>query len=98
MADNRSNTKHLGYSGLKDQTISLIRKLRSIMYPDIFVECPCSAATVIESSVEAEQILREVIPWVMPDSDAIIGKKLKDQAFSNVAFIHTKCIMYGKIN
>ena len=70
MADNRNNSKHLGYSGLKDQTISLIRKLRSIMYPDIFVECPCSAATVIESSVEAEQILREVIPWVMPDADA----------------------------
>ena len=62
--------RHIGYSGLKDQTITLIRRLRSIMYPEIFEECPCTAATVMESSVEAEQILREIIPWVLPGSDA----------------------------
>ena len=64
------NDRHIGYSGLKDQTITLIRRLRSIMYPEIFEECPCTAATVMESSVEAEQILREIIPWVLPGSDA----------------------------
>ena len=63
------NDRHIGYSGLKDQTITLIRRLRSIMYPEIFEECPCTAATVMESSVEAEQILREIIPWVLPGSD-----------------------------
>ncbi len=62
--------KHLGFSGLKDQTVTLIRRLRSIMYPEIFEECPCTATTIIESSVEAEQILREIIPWVLPEADA----------------------------
>lgn len=61
--------KYIGYSGLKDQTIKLVRKLRSIMYPEIFEECPCTATTVIESSVEAEKILNELIPWVMPEAD-----------------------------
>lgn len=61
--------RHIGFSGLKDQTIVLIRRLRSIMYPEIFEECPCTATTVIESSVEAEQILKELIPWVKPDAD-----------------------------
>ena len=61
--------RHIGFSGLKDQTLVLIRRLRSIMYPEIFEECPCTATTVIESSVEAEQILKELIPWVKPDAD-----------------------------
>ena len=61
--------RHIGYSGLKDQTIKLVRRLRSIMYPEIFEECPCTATTVIESSVEAEKILKELIPWVMPEAD-----------------------------
>jgi len=66
---NGTGSKYIGYSGLKDQTIVLIRRLRSIMYPEVFEECPCTATTVIESSVEAEQILRELIPWVKPDAD-----------------------------
>ncbi|MBR4427408.1 MAG: serine acetyltransferase [Spirochaetales bacterium] len=71
--------KYIGYSGLKDQTIKLVSKLRSIMYPEIFEECPCTATTVIESSVEAEKILKELIPWVMPDADVdpMIEKILK---------------------
>ena len=64
------NTRHIGFSGLKDQVITLIRRLRSILYPEIFEECPCTASTVIESSIEAEKILNEIIPWVKPDSDA----------------------------
>ena len=67
--ESKANAGHIGYSGLKDRVITLIRRLRSIMYPEIFEECPCTAATVIESSVEAEEILREVIPWVMPEAD-----------------------------
>ena len=39
------------------------------MYPEIFEECPCTATTVIESSLEAESILNEIIPWVKPDAD-----------------------------
>ena len=66
---NGPGSKYIGYSGLKDQTIVLIRRLRSIMYPEVFEECPCTATTVIESSVEAEKILRELIPWVKPDAD-----------------------------
>ena len=66
---NGPGSKYIGYSGLKDQTIVLIRRLRSIMYPEVFEECPCTATTVIESSVEAEKILRELIPWVQPDAD-----------------------------
>ncbi len=62
--------KHIGYSGLKDQTITLVRRLRSIMYPEIFEECPCTAATVMESSIEAEKILNELIPWVLPEANA----------------------------
>ena len=64
------NARHIGFSGLKDQVITLIRRLRSILYPEIFEECPCTASTVIESSIEAEKILNEIIPWVNPDSDA----------------------------
>ena len=64
------NARHIGFSGLKDQVITLIRRLRSILYPEIFEECPCTASTVIESSIEAEKILNEIIPWVKPDSDA----------------------------
>ena len=60
------NSKHFGYSGLKEQTAILIRRLRSIMFPEIFEECPCTATTIIESKVEAEKILKELIPWVMP--------------------------------
>ena len=67
--DNMVNGKYIGYSGLKDQTVILIRRLRSVMYPEIFEECPCTAATVMESSVEAEKILKELIPWVKPDAD-----------------------------
>lgn len=63
------NAKHIGFSGLKDQVITLTRRLRSILYPEIFEECPCTATTVIESSIEAEKILNEIIPWVMPDAD-----------------------------
>lgn len=66
---NGPGSKYIGYSGLKDQTIVLIRRLRSIMYPEVFEECPCTATTVMESSVEAEKILRELIPWVKPDAD-----------------------------
>ncbi len=71
-------SKHIGYSGLKDQTVKLIRRLRSIMFPEIFEECPCTATTVIESSVEAEKILKDIIPWVKPeaDADAIIDEIL----------------------
>lgn len=64
------NARHIGFSGLKDQVITLIRRLRSILYPEIFEECPCTASTVIESSIEAEKILNEIIPWVKPDSYA----------------------------
>ena len=67
------NAKHIGFSGLKDQVITLIRRLRSILYPEIFEECPCTATTVIESSIEAENILNEIIPWVKPEAD---GKEL----------------------
>ena len=62
-------TKYIGFSGLKDQVVTLLRRLRSIMYPEIFEECPCTATTVIESSLEAESILNEIIPWVKPDAD-----------------------------
>ena len=64
------NARHIGFSGLKDQVITLIRRLRSILYPEIFEECPCTATTVIESSLEAEKILNEIIPWVNPEADA----------------------------
>ena len=67
--DTPANGKYIGYSGLKDQTVILLRRLRSIMYPEIFEECPCTATTVMESSIEAEKILRELIPWVKPDAD-----------------------------
>ncbi|MBO4717697.1 MAG: hypothetical protein J5599_07345 [Spirochaetales bacterium] len=67
--DTPANGKYIGYSGLKDQTVILLRRLRSIMYPEIFEECPCTATTVMESSIEAEQILKELIPWVKPDAD-----------------------------
>ena len=67
--DAAANGKYIGYSGLKDQTVILLRRLRSIMYPEIFEECPCTATTVMESSIEAEKILRELIPWVKPDAD-----------------------------
>lgn len=63
------NSKYIGFSGLKDQVVTLLRRLRSIMYPEIFEECPCTATTVIESSLEAEKILNEIIPWVKPDAD-----------------------------
>ena len=65
------NAKHIGFSGLKDQVVTLLRRLRSVMYPEIFEECPCTATTVIESSLEAEKILNDIIPWVMPDADAM---------------------------
>ena len=64
-----ANGKYIGFSGLKDQTVILLRRLRSIMYPEIFEECPCTATTVMESSIEAEKILKELIPWVKPDAD-----------------------------
>ena len=67
------NARHIGFSGLKDQIITLTRRLRSILYPEIFEECPCTATTVIESSIEAEKILNEIIPWVKPGDD---GKEL----------------------
>ena len=60
---------HFGFSGLKDQTIKLVGKLRSIMYPEIFEQCPCSASVILESKVEANKLLEELIPWVLPDSD-----------------------------
>ena len=69
MNNTTGNGKYIGYSGLKDQTVVLLRRLRSIMYPEIFEECPCTATTVMESSIEAEKILREIIPWVKPDAD-----------------------------
>lgn len=40
------------------------------MYPEIFDECPCVATTVIENSVEADELLKDLIPWVMPEADA----------------------------
>ena len=64
------NARHIGFSGLKDQVIILTRRLRSILFPEIFEECPCTATTVIESSLEAEKILNEIIPWVKPEADA----------------------------
>ena len=67
--DTPANGKYIGYSGLKDQTVILLRRLRSIMYPEIFEECPCTATTVMESNIEAEKILKEIIPWVKPDAD-----------------------------
>ena len=63
------NARHIGFSGLKDQVIILTRRLRSILFPEIFEECPCTATTVIESSLEAEKILNEIIPWVMPQAN-----------------------------
>ena len=64
------NARHIGFSGLKDQVIILTRRLRSILFPEIFEECPCTATTVIESSLEAEKILNEIIPWVMPQANS----------------------------
>lgn len=64
------NARHIGFSGLKDQVIILTRRLRSILFPEIFEECPCTATTVIESSLEAEKILNEIIPWVKPEANA----------------------------
>ena len=68
--EDKDRKARIGFSGLKDQTIKLIRRLRGIMYPEIFEECPCTATTVIESSVEAEQILKDIIPWVLPGANA----------------------------
>ena len=56
------NCEHQGFAGLNDQVYLLIRRLRSIMYPEIFDECPCVATTVIENSVEADELLKDLIP------------------------------------
>ncbi len=57
------------YAGLNDKVYLLIKKLRSIMYPEIFNENPCAAATIIENRIDAEELLADLIPWVMPEAD-----------------------------
>lgn len=60
---------HIGFAGLKERVETLIGYLRGIMYPEIYENSNCTAATILGRRIDAKELLDEIIPWVLPQAD-----------------------------
>lgn len=72
----RTNGSHIGFAGLKERVETLIGYLRGIMYPEIYEQGNCTAATILGRRIDAKELLNEIIPWVLPEAENI--RKMSD--------------------